>query len=239
MKKESEISKFTEKAQEWWDKNGSFKLLHDINELRIQYIFEKIQERYKNNKEKLSIMDVGCGGGIACEALAKLLMKNKYNFEIYGVDPGYENIEIAKNHAEKSNLEINYIHTSLNELELEKTFDIIISLEVIEHTENHIQFLNDLNSKLNKNGLLFLSTINKTKQSYIQAILCAEYILRWLPIGTHDWKKFIKPSEIEIILRKNDIYMEDITGFKFNFFKKKWYFDKNIDVNYILYAIKK
>ena len=239
MPQENEILKFTEKASEWWDKNGSFKLLHDINELRIQYIFEKIQIHFSQNKKKLSIIDIGCGGGIVCEALAKLLIQNDYDFEIYGIDHGYESIEIAKNHAQESNLNIHYIHASLNELELKKTFDIVISLEVIEHTENYIQFLCDLSDRLNIDGLLFLSTINKTKKSYLQAIICAEYVLRWLPRGTHDWNKFIKPSEIEVILRKNNIYMEDITGLKFNFIKKEWRINKNIDVNYLLYCIKK
>jgi 2-polyprenyl-6-hydroxyphenyl methylase/3-demethylubiquinone-9 3-methyltransferase len=239
MTQENEILKFTEKASEWWDKNGSFKLLHIINELRINYIFEKIQKHFTDKEKKISIIDVGCGGGIACEALAKLLLQNEYNVEIYGIDHGYENIEIAKNHAQQSNLDIKYIHTSLNELDLEKTFDIVISLEVIEHVENYIQFLNDLSNRISKNGLLFLSTINKTKKSYIQAILCAEYILRWIPIGTHNWNKFIKPSDIELILRKHEISIEDITGFKYHPLKNKWYFDKNIDVNYILYGMKK
>ncbi len=239
MTQENEVLKFTDKASEWWDKNGSFKLLHDINELRVQYIFEKIQLYFTPNKKKLSIIDVGCGGGIACESLAKLLTENHYDYEICGIDPGYENIEIAKNHAQQSNLNIQYFHVSLNELSPEKTFDIIISLEVIEHTENYIQFLNDLSERLNQDGLLFISTINKTKKSYLQAILCAEYILRWLPRGTHDWNKFVKPSEIDVILRAKHILIEDILGFKFHFFKKKWYFDKNIDVNYILYGVKR
>jgi 2-polyprenyl-6-hydroxyphenyl methylase/3-demethylubiquinone-9 3-methyltransferase len=239
MKQNNEILKFTEKASEWWDKNKSFKLLHEINELRIKYIFEKINFHYSKNKKKLSIIDVGCGGGIACESLAKLLTHNNYDFDLYGIDHGYENIEIAKNHAKKSNLNINYVHSSLKEFSEDKEFDIVISLEVIEHTENYIQFLDKINNILNQNGLLFLSTINKTIQSYIQTIILAEYILKWLPTNTHDWNKFIKPSEIELILRRNNIYIEDIIGFKFNIWKKEWYLNKNIDINYILYSIKK
>ncbi len=240
MNNQEEILKFTQKAEEWWDLNGAFKLLHDINKVRVSYIYEKIKLHFCDKENIISILDVGCGGGLACEALYRLMENDGYKFEICGIDPGLENIEIAKIHASQSNLNIDYFHSSIEDFSTERTFDVVISLEVIEHTENYIHFLQKLSSLLNMNdGLLFLSTINKTIKSYFQAIILAEYVLKWLPKKTHDWKKFLKPSEIEIILRKKNVYIEDISGFKFNALKKNWYLGEDVDVNYILYGIAK
>jgi 2-polyprenyl-6-hydroxyphenyl methylase/3-demethylubiquinone-9 3-methyltransferase len=230
---EDEISKFTKIADEWWDRNGPFKMLHEINPIRLNFILDNLNDE---QLESINILDVGCGGGILCESLAKNNLKNA---NITGIDPGFENIQIAKEHSKKSNLNINYIDTSLENFESETKFDIVISFEVIEHCENYKTFLKQLSHLLKPNGLLFLSTINRNFKSYLQAIIAAEYILKWIPKKTHEWKKFLKPSEINRILEKENIKIQKIKGMKFDLFSQSWCECDDINVNYMLVAQKK
>ena len=195
-----EIQKFSKIADEWWDANGKFKPLHVFNPVRIKYIKEKCISHFnlKQNVDKplssLKILDIGCGGGLMSEPMCRL------GAEVTGMDASSRNITVAQIHAEKNNLKIEYINSSPEKNDLKKKFDVILNLEIVEHVDNLKLFLESSSQMLNKNGIMFIATINRTFESYIKAIVGAEYILRWLPIGTHEWNKFLKPEEIEQIL---------------------------------------
>ena len=233
-----EIQKFSRLADEWWDVNGKFKPLHMFNPIRIEYIIENIKKHYKIKKEKinflegLNILDVGCGGGLISEPLARL------GGNVTGIDASEKNIHIAKLHSKKNNLEINYINTSPEKLMENEKFDIILNLEIVEHVEDVNLFIQSCYKLLKKNGLMFTATLNRSFYSYVTAIIGAEYILRWLPIGTHDWNKFIKPEELEKILFQEKFVTLDIAGLKFNPFFSKWKKSKDLSVNYIISSLK-
>ncbi len=229
-----EIQKFSNLAEEWWDVNGKFKPLHMFNPIRIEYISEKISEHF-NRKNKndnflkgLKILDIGCGGGLISEPFARL------GGDITGIDASEKNIKIAKSHANKSNLKINYLNKSPEQLKNFESFDIILNLEVVEHVEDLSLYLQSCSNLIKKNGLMFTATLNRTMISYIKAIIGAEYILRWLPIGTHDWNKFLKPEELEKKLSFANFKTKDMKGLEFNPFLKKWKKSNNFSVNYVI-----
>ena len=232
-----EIEKFSRMAEEWWDVEGKFKPLHKFNPIRIKYIKESVIENFKLQKnEKLplngiNLLDIGCGGGLLSEPMCRL------GATVTGIDASEKNIEIAKIHAKKNNLNINYICTSPEKIQKEK-FDVILNMEIVEHVENVDLFLNSSSSLLKKDGLMFVATINKTLKSYLFAIIGAEYILRWLPIGTHEWEKFIKPDDLKNILSKFDMTMIKTDGVKFNPILDKWSLSKDTSINYISKFIK-
>ena len=229
-----EIQKFSRLAEEWWDVNGKFKPLHMFNPIRIEYITENIKNHYKINKTKsnflegINILDIGCGGGLISEPMARLGAK------ITGIDASEKNIKIAKLHAKKNNLKINYLNTSPEEFKNYENFDVILNLEIIEHVENVNLYIKSCYKLLKKNGLMFTATLNRSFTSYLKAIIGAEYILRWLPIGTHDWNKFIKPEELEKVLAQEKFSTLDIKGLKFNPFINKWKKSDDLSVNYII-----
>ena len=232
-----EIQKFSRLAEEWWDVNGKFKPLHMFNPIRIEYITETIKKYYKlkskaNHLEGLKILDIGCGGGLISEPMSRLGAK------VTGIDASEKNIEVAKLHSKKNSLEINYLNTSPEKLDEIEKYDIILNLEIVEHVENVNLYIKSCNKLLKKNGLMFTATLNRSLTSYIKAIVGAEYILRWLPIGTHDWNKFIKPEELEKILNQEKFSTLDIKGLKFNPFFKKWKKSKDLSVNYIISSYK-
>ena len=185
-----EIQKFSDLADEWWDVNGKFKPLHMFNPIRIEYITEKIKQEFnlinRNNNflKDLKILDIGCGGGLISEPLARL------GGEVTGIDASEKNIKVAKLHSKKNNLNINYLNKSPEQLNNSEKFDIVLNLEVVEHVENVDLYIKSCSNLLKKNGIMFTATLNRTFTSFIKAIIGAEYILRWLPIGTHDWNKF-------------------------------------------------
>ena len=232
-----EIDKFSKMANEWWDPEGKFKPLHKFNPIRIKYIKESVIENFKlQSHEKLplngiNLLDIGCGGGLLSEPMCRL------GATVTGIDASAKNIEIAKIHAKKNNLNINYICTSPEKIQKEK-FDVILNMEIVEHVENVDLFLNSSSSLLKKDGLMFVATINKTLKSYLFAIIGAEYILRWLPIGTHEWEKFIKPDDLKNILSKFDMTMIKTDGVKFNPIIDKWSLSKDTSINYISKFIK-
>ena len=192
-----EIQKFSKLADEWWDVKGKFKPLHLFNPIRIEYIKEKIKYHFnKNNNflEGLKILDIGCGGGLISEPMSRL------GGEVTGIDASERNIKIAKLHAEKNNLKIRYLKKSPEQLNEKNKFDVVLNLEVVEHVDNLDLYLSSCYKLLNDNGIMFTATLNRTFISYLKAIIGAEYILRWLPVGTHDWNKFIKPEELERML---------------------------------------
>jgi 2-polyprenyl-6-hydroxyphenyl methylase/3-demethylubiquinone-9 3-methyltransferase len=233
-----EIQKFSRLADEWWDVNGKFKPLHMFNPIRIEYITEKIKIHFKLKKDKsnylkgLNILDIGCGGGLISEPMARL------GANVTGIDASEKNINIAKSHSKKNGLKINYLNVSPENLEHIEKFDIILNLEIVEHVDNVSLYIKSCYKLLKKNGLMFTATLNRSLVSYIKAIVGAEYILRWLPIGTHDWNKFIKPEELEKYLSDEKFSTLDIKGLKFNPFLKKWKKTNDLSVNYIINSLK-
>jgi len=227
-----EIEKFSNMADEWWDPHGKFKPLHKFNPIRIKYIRENIIDQFKTrNKVKplsgINILDIGCGGGLLSEPMYRL------GANITGVDASIKNIKIAKLHAKKNGLKINYICSSPEKLKITKKFDVILNMEIVEHVEDISFFLKSCSKLLKKNGLMFIATINKTLKSYVFAIVGAEYVLRWLPIGTHEWEKFVKPEELKNILNKNNLSLKKFDGMHFNIIKDEWSITKDLSVNYI------
>ena len=232
-----EVEKFNKIAEEWWNPNGKFKPLHKFNPIRIEYIKNNIIKDFNissNHKplKGISILDIGCGGGLLSEPLARL------GAEVVGIDASKKNIDIAKHHLKKSNLKIEYHDKSPENFNYEKKFDVILNMEIVEHVEDISKFINQSNKFLKNNGIMFIATINRTFESYLKAIVGAEYILRWLPIGTHDWQKFLTPSEIEQHLHKLNLDKLDLTGLKFNLFSNNWSKSKDCSVNYIMLAKK-
>ena len=235
---QEEIQKFSKLADQWWDANGKFKPLHTFNPIRIKYIIDKCSSHFKLNKHenktlsKLKILDIGCGGGLVCEPLTRL------GAQVTGIDASYKNIEVAKIHAKKSNLKIKYLNTSPEKNKINEKFDVILNLEVVEHVDNLDLFLKSSSKLLKRNGIMFIATINRTFESYIKAIIGAEYVLRWLPIGTHDWQKFLKPEEIEKKFKQLNLDKTDLNGLKFNIFSNNWSLSSDCSVNYIIVAKK-
>ncbi len=229
-----EIQKFSDLADEWWDVNGKFKPLHMFNPIRIEYITEKIKQEFnllnRNNNflKDLKILDIGCGGGLISEPLARL------GGEVTGIDASEKNIKVAKLHSKKNNLNINYLNKSPEQLNNSEKFDIVLNLEIVEHVENVDLYIKSCSNLLKKNGIMFTATLNRTIVSYIKAIVGAEYILRWLPIGTHDWNKFIKPEELEKKLSLANFCTIDVKGLEFNPLFNKWKQSDNLSVNYII-----
>ena len=232
-----EIEKFSNMADEWWNPHGKFKPLHKFNPIRIKYIKENIINHFntKNKNKPLSginILDIGCGGGLLSEPMCRL------GANITGIDASIKNIKTAKFHAKKNGLKINYICSSPEKLKISKKFDVILNMEIVEHVEDISFFLKSCSKLLNKNGLMFVATINKTLKSYVFAIVGAEYILRWLPIGTHEWEKFVKPEDLKKILVKNNLSLKKLDGMHFNLIKDEWGISKDLSVNYIAKFLK-
>ena len=233
-----EIEKFSKIAEEWWDPNGKFKPLHKFNPIRISYIKENIINTFnlKNKKDnplsEIKILDVGCGGGLLSEPLSRL------GAEVFGIDASDNNIKIAKLHAKKSNLNIKYFCSSPEKFEIKNEFDVILNMEIVEHVEDVDFFLKSCSKLLKKNGIMFVATLNKTLKSYLFAIIGAEYILKWLPIGTHEWEKFVKPDELINFLNKFSLKLTDLKGVKFDLLNNDWKFSSDTSVNYIAKFIK-
>ena len=233
-----EIQKFSKLADEWWDVNGKFKPLHMFNPIRIEYILDEISQHFNLDKKKksflsnLKILDIGCGGGLISEPMARL------GGNVTGIDAVEKNIKVASIHGKENNLKINYINKSPEQLHEKEQYDIILNLEVVEHVDNLDLYLQSCYNLLKKNGLMFTATINKTFSSYLKAIIGAEYVLRWLPIGTHDWNKFIRPEELQKILFEKNFTTINVKGLEFNPIFRKWRKSDNLSVNYIVSSVK-
>ena len=209
-----------------------------FNPIRIEYITEKVKDHFKLESKKiepfkgLEILDIGCGGGLMSEPMTRL------GGNVTGIDASEKNIKIAKIHSKKNKLKINYLTASPEKLNEIEKYDVILNLEIIEHVEDVSLYLKSCFSLLKKNGLMFTATLNRTLISYIKAIIGAEYILRWLPIGTHDWNKFIKPEELEKKLLNENFSTIDVKGLEFNPITQKWKKTENLSVNYIICCTK-
>ncbi len=233
-----EIQKFSRMADEWWDVNGKFKPLHMFNPTRIEYILDISLKHFHLGRDEsfplkgLNILDIGCGGGLISEPMSRL------GANVTGIDASEKNIKIADLHAKQNGLKIKYLHRSPEQMLEYNMFDIILNLEVVEHVDNLDLYLTSCSQLLKKNGLMFTATINRTFISYIKAIIGAEYILRWLPIGTHDWNKFVKPENLEKKLADLNFEIKDIKGLSFNPLLSKWRKTRDLSVNYIISAKK-
>ena len=233
-----EIEKFSKLASDWWNPDGKFKPLHLFNPARVKFIKEKIishfhiAENLDEPFKKLKILDIGCGGGLLCEPLRRM------GANITGIDASHNNIKAAKLHAKEMGLDIKYIHTSPENFNIKNKFDIILNMEVVEHVSNINLFIQNCSSLIEKEGIMFVATINRNLKSYVFAILGAEYILRWLPIGTHEWDKFLTPQELEIIAKKNNFHLNDLVGMSYNLIKKEWIKNNDPSVNYIATFLK-
>jgi 2-polyprenyl-6-hydroxyphenyl methylase/3-demethylubiquinone-9 3-methyltransferase len=238
---QDEVNKFSAMSDEWWNIEGKFKPLHKFNPCRLRYINKKIIEHFslKNNSLKsldgLKIIDIGCGGGLVAEPIANM------GANVIAIDASKENIEIAKIHAKESNLDIDYRQTSIEDMskKYNNSFDVVLALEIIEHVASVDSFIKECSRLLKPNGLILIATLNRTIKSLITAKFGAEYILKWLPIGTHNWQKFLKPYEILKKAEQEDLVFKEICGFKYNFLKDEWSKSRNNDVNYILVFSKK
>ena len=232
-----EIEKFSKMAAEWWDPSGKFKPLHKFNPIRIRYIKENIINSFKLKSKKkpldnINILDIGCGGGLLSEPMRRL------GANVTGIDASSKNINIAKLHAKKNKLKINYLCSSPEKLKIQKKFDVILNMEIVEHVEDINFFINSCSKLLKKNGLMFVATLNRTLKSYLFAIIGAEYVLRWLPIGTHDWEKFVKPEDLKKILNKNNLKLDKLDGMNFNIISDEWSVSSDTSINYIVKSIK-
>ncbi len=233
-----EIEKFSRLAKDWWNPNGKFKPLHIWNPVRINFIKKKLIKHFNTDPEKhlplknINILDVGCGGGLLCEPLKRL------GANITGLDASKNNIEVAKLHSKEMNLDIEYIHSAPENFKSKNKFDVILNMEIVEHVANVDLFIKNCSELIKENGIMFVTTINRNLKSYLFAIIGAEYVLRWLPIGTHDWNKFITPSELEIIVNKKNFITDEVFGMKFNPLTRKWYTSSDTTVNYVATFIK-
>ena len=234
----SEVEKFTNLANEWWKYDGKFKTLHKFNPVRLDFIIRQIKKNFEisDSKEQpltsLKILDIGCGGGLMCEPLARL------GAEVTGIDAVEKNIKSAQIHAEQNNLEIKYMLNAVEELSIKNKYDVILNLEVIEHVDNQKVFISKSCDLVNDGGLMFIATINKTIFSIIFAKYLAEYVLGFLPKGTHDWKKFLTPEDIYAMLIKNNFQVLESIGISYKVLSDQWVKSKNMEANYIVSAKK-
>ncbi len=236
----SEIAKFEAMAAEWWDLEGKFKPLHMMNPVRLDYITRQIAAEFGRDLNGptpfagLRIADIGCGGGLLCEPMARL------GAEVVGIDAAERNIPVARLHAEQSGLTIDYRHTTAEAMAAAgEQFDVIINMEVVEHVADPLGYLIACQQLLKSGGLHLCSTINRNPKSFAMAIVGAEWVMRWLPKGTHEWSKFITPNELFDLMTKAGLEPVDRKGYVFNFVKFTWSIsDKDLSVNYVTAALK-
>ena len=221
--KKSEYDHFSSLSSEWWSKKGKFKILHDIQINRINYVKNTLKKNKLNNIE---ILDLGCGGGIVSEGLSML------GANVTGIDFVKDNITIAKKHADKSDLNIKYIHKNFETEKIESQYDVVILFEVLEHLNDWEKFLIKIKSNIKKNGILIISTINRNLFSKILTIDIGENVLKWIPKNTHNYYKYIKPKELEEFLKKNDFGDIKFKGLSYDLFKLKWQITENKKINF-------
>lgn len=232
----AEIAKFSKLSAEWWDPKGKMAPLHRINPLRLGYIRDAACRKFERNVRSLNclaglrVLDIGCGAGLLCEPLSRL------GAQVIGVDPSASNIAAAKLHADKSHLAIDYRCTTVEEIDPRERFDIVLAMEVVEHVVDVGVFLQRCAAMLKPNGLMVVSTLNRNWKSFALAIVGAEYVLRWLPRGTHEWNKFVTPDELTKHLLDNRLVITEQTGVVYSPFADKWTLSSDMDVNYMVVA---
>ncbi|WP_194390944.1 bifunctional 2-polyprenyl-6-hydroxyphenol methylase/3-demethylubiquinol 3-O-methyltransferase UbiG [Bradyrhizobium sp. CCBAU 51765] len=232
----AEIAKFSKLSAEWWDPKGNMAPLHRINPLRLGYIRDAACRKFERNVRSLNclgslrVLDIGCGAGLLCEPLSRL------GAQVIGIDPSQSNIAAAKLHADKSHLAIDYRCTTVEEIDPRERFDIVLAMEVVEHVTDVGVFLKRCAAMLKPNGLMVVSTLNRNWKSFALAIVGAEYVLRWLPRGTHEWNKFVTPDELAKHLLDNRLVITEQTGVVYSPFADKWSLSSDMDVNYMVVA---
>ncbi len=231
-----EVARFSELSEQWWDPKGKMAPLHKINPLRLAYIRDAACRKFDRNPKSLNclsglrILDIGCGAGLLCEPLTRL------GAQVIGVDPSATNISVAKLHAERGHLSIDYRCTTIEEMDPRERFDIVLAMEVVEHVANVGLFLDRCAALLKPSSMLVASTINRNWKSFALAIVGAEYVLRWLPRGTHQWDKFVTPAELMHHLERNKLAISDQAGVVYNPLADRWSISSDMDVNYMLVA---
>lgn len=234
---DAEVAKFTAMAEQWWDPKGKFKPLHKFNPVRLSYIRDNLVRHFGRDPssirpfEGLSILDVGCGGGLLCEPLTRL------GASVTGIDAAERNIAIAKIHAEQSGLEIDYRATTSEALAAEgAVFDVVLNMEVVEHVDNVPLYMKSCADLVAPGGLMFTATLNRTARAWALAVIGAEYVLNWLPRGTHDWNRFLTPEEIGAQIRRNGLTVTDQTGVVFHPIGDEWKLSRDMGINYMVLA---
>ena len=235
---EKEVKQFSDIASEWWNPDGKFKPLHQLNPVRLSSIRDQLCAHFDRDPKSpeplkgLSILDIGCGGGLVTEPLSRM------GATVTGVDASPENIAVASKHATGQGLDIEYLATTAEDLAaIERQFDAVIALEIVEHVGNLDLFMEACCAMIKQNGCHILSTLNRTPKSFLMGIVAAEYILRWVPKGTHSWQKFLRPSELNRYLQQNGCQINDITGLIYNPIKRQFELNaEDLDVNYIMTA---
>src|SRR5438270_7015272 len=232
----AEVAKFSKLSDEWWDPNGRMAPLHKINPLRLSYIRDAACRKFERNVKSLNclsglrILDIGCGAGLLCEPFTRL------GAQVIGIDPSATNIAAAKLHADKGHLSIDYRCTTAEEMDVRERFDIVLAMEVIEHVTDVGAFLNRCAAMLKPGGLMVVSTLNRNWKSFALAIVGAEYVLRWLPRGTHEWNKFVTPDELTKHLLDNRHVITEKNGVVYSTFADKWTLSLDTDVTYLVVA---
>jgi 2-polyprenyl-6-hydroxyphenyl methylase/3-demethylubiquinone-9 3-methyltransferase len=233
------MARFARLAGDWWDEEGPFRQLHRINPVRLTYIRDRLCRRFGRDPKAaaslagLAVLDVGCGGGLVCEPLARL------GAAVTGIDPAPENIEAAKAHAEGARVGVTYRVATAEELAASgAAFDAVLLLEVIEHVPDAPAFLKTIAPLVKPGGVLVLSTLNRTLKAYALAIVGAELILRWLPVGTHQWQRFVTPEELRAALSGTGLKLADTTGMVYDLFADEWSLSSDTDVNYLAAAMR-
>jgi 2-polyprenyl-6-hydroxyphenyl methylase/3-demethylubiquinone-9 3-methyltransferase len=234
---DAEVAKFTAMAEEWWDPKGKFKPLHKFNPVRLAYIREHLIDHFGRDGssirplEGLTILDVGCGGGLLCEPLTRL------GATVTGIDAAERNIAIARIHAEQSGLDIDYQATTSEALAAAgRTFDVVLNMEVVEHVDNVPLYMKSCADLVKPGGLMFTATINRTARAFALAVVGAEYVLGWLPKGTHDWKKFLTPDEIGSLISRNGLRVTDQIGVVYHPIGDEWRRSRDMGINYMILA---
>ncbi|MGH6866448.1 MAG: bifunctional 2-polyprenyl-6-hydroxyphenol methylase/3-demethylubiquinol 3-O-methyltransferase UbiG [Methyloceanibacter sp.] len=232
-----EVARFAKLAGEWWDAHGPFRPLHKINPVRLTYIRDQLCARFARDAKSagslsgLSILDIGCGGGLVCEPLTRL------GAHVTGIDPATENIAAAKAHAQGAGLDIAYFPATAEEVAVwGDKFDAALLLEVVEHVPDVPVFLKRVAPLVKPGGLMILSTLNRTLKAYALAVVGAEFILRWLPVGTHQWQRFVRPEELSSALRAAGLNLTDTTGMVYDPLADEWSLSHDTDVNYFATA---
>ena len=235
-----EIGHFATQAETWWDPDGSFRTLHRINPVRLGFIRHHLMTHFHSDPSSLrpfhglTLLDIGCGGGLVAEPMSRL------GFNVTGIDPGAEAIDAARAHAEATGLAIDYrVGAAESIAETGRRFDAVLALEVIEHVANPVDFLAAVSALVRSGGAFIGATLNRTPRSFALAIIGAEYIFRWLPPGTHDWRKFVRPSEFVLGLRRSGFVATQLAGLVFDSWRGEWSLSPDLQVNYMVAAVRR